>query len=230
MIEGFSCLDPDNVDRTSRGTYTTIKGTKKLHQISSCGTNGVINVRELSCYCFNCLQNNYTECQNQGIVNAMSSESFSPDAPCITVSSQSEKAPDRRDSGSTQGTALLNEEEHEKTDAILMHELVTENSIVAVRPLKIGLYDFFLLEVTSEKVKDEVDEFGTSFPKGSQVFRGNYFDFHREMKAGSMYQLNKKHAIVYSDSIFFVGVELVAKRRQHFLTNDTHQDIISVLF
>ena len=127
---------------------------------------------------------------------SLSSESFSPDAPRTTVRSQSKKAPDRRDSGSTQGTALLNEEEHEKTDAILMHELVTENSIVAVRPKKVGLYDYFVLEVTSEKVetlvKDEVDEFGTSFPKGSKVFRGNYFNFQREMKAGSMYQLNKE--------------------------------------
>ena len=153
------------MDRTSKGTYTTIKGTKKLHHICSCGTNGVINVRELSCYCFNCLQNNYTECQNQGIVNAMSSESFSPDAE-VPI----KKGP--RQMRSTQGTALLNEEEHKKTDAILMHELVTENSIVAVRPKKVGLYDFFVLELTSEKVetlvKDKVDEFGTSFPKGSK--------------------------------------------------------------
>lgn len=228
----FFLLDQGSVDRTLRGTYTTVKGTKKLHQICSCGINGVINVRELSCYCFSCLQGNYSECCNQDIVSTMLKESFSPDAPC-TVSAPSKKAT-VAGTCSSEGTVLSNEEEHDITDSVNMHELVTEDSIVAVRPVKVGLYDFFLFKVTSEKLdilaEDEEDEFGSCFPKGSQVFKGNYFDFQREMKAGSMYKLNKKQAFVYSDSVVFVGVELVAKRNQFFLTNDIHQDIISVLF
>ena len=38
--------------------YSTVHGTHGLHSIASTGNDGKINVRELSCYCQECIQEN----------------------------------------------------------------------------------------------------------------------------------------------------------------------------
>lgn len=75
-----------------------------------------------------------------------------------------------------------------------------------------------------------MDDTGSVFAKGSSVFSGNYFDFHKEMKSGSQYKLSQKETYVYADSVLYVGINLVFKKGNYFLNNVDHQDIMSVLF
>ena len=52
-------------------------------------------------------------------------------------------------------------------------QLVTEDSIVASWPEKIGLYDYHLFKVSSSSrllKTEEVDGYGYCYPRGSKVF------------------------------------------------------------
>ena len=55
-------------------------GTHGLHSIASTGNDGTINVRELSCYCQECIQENYSQCENKSQVEPFRAISFSSEA------------------------------------------------------------------------------------------------------------------------------------------------------
>ena len=222
-----------NIERRSRGTYTTIRGTKKLHQVGSGRTDGIVFTRGLSCYCCFCIEEKYEQCLNKDIVGSMGKQTFSPNACRIHLD-----VPRPQDESEDVSNVPIQSED-DKTEegfqsSVTIWELVTKNSVVAVRPEKLGIYDFLLFHVVSDEPRvletEEQDECGHLLPIGSKVLSGHYYDFHKEMKTGALCKLNKRLAFIHCDCIIYVEVDPSARKQAYFLPTEVYQDIISDLF
>ena len=118
-------------------------------------------------------------------------------------------------------------------------DLVKMDSLISVRPQREirCIYEYLLFKVLCENpltiTEDVTDDYGNTFTWGSTVQIGIYFDYQKEMKAGAQYKLNKqKNSYIYAYSVLYVGINLTEKRTYmyYLLSNNDHQDIMSVLF
>ena len=117
--------------------YSTVRGTHGLHSIASTGNDGKINVRELSCYCQECIQENYSQCENKSQVEPFRAISFSSEAGEIE---------------SFEIDSSVDDSQVIDTTPLDYTNLIGVDSFVAIKPSSDVIYSFFVLHVTSSGV------------------------------------------------------------------------------
>ncbi|KAG1678702.1 hypothetical protein GQR58_013243 [Nymphon striatum] len=60
-----------------RADFKTINGTQIIHSVASAGREGVVSIRALPCYCIECLNDNFKDCENKDIVELFKVKQFS---------------------------------------------------------------------------------------------------------------------------------------------------------
>ena len=118
--------------------YSTVRGTHGLHSIASKGNDGKINVRELSCYCQECIQESYSQCENKSQVEPFRAISFSNEAGEIESFEIDSSVGDSQ---------IIDTTPLEYTNSIGV------DSFVAIKPSSDAIYSFFALHVTSSGVQ-----------------------------------------------------------------------------
>lgn len=166
--------------------------------------NGQLQIRNLSCYCAECMKNNSKDCINLSHVSPFSKVSFSPDAPSTSSSGMSEPL--------INVPVLENEFSVEGDETVSLASLAVRGSIVAVRPNMESVYDYFLFKVTSDGIMklttNTSDGNGLPFTAGSEVLGGFFFEIDKETCKGSFYRLLKKQSYIHKDTVVSVGIEL----------------------
>ena len=201
----------DVIERPSyrRFMTTTSVGIRKLHQVQSGSTPCVATARELSCYsCDSCLELNSKQCENANITGALQ-----------TVTLTHENVME-----ASVATADTEGDVHQP-----LQELVNKNSVVAVRADEDG-EDYYLIQVVStgcyKARKDVIDPWsGVEFPRGSDVFRGFYYE--KQSDRVHIYRVNNsKLTICPSRAICYLLTCTASEDLE--LTEDEHLDILSV--
>lgn len=106
---------------------------------------------------------------------------------------------------------------------------------MAVRPNIESVYDYFLFKVESDGIiqlaSNTVDENGLSYPAGSQVLDGFFFELLKESKKGSTYRLSSKQSYIHKDTVLSIGVDLSnLDDGLHCLDQLGHNEVMLSLF
>lgn len=135
----FFLVPEDAVDRDrARPEYETIMGTRKLHSVSSVGIPGQFKLRELSCYCYYCV-NEIDGC----IKDIVDKFKVIPFSDCVSSDSNDTEASFQESTEPLVGDNL----DHYN----MISMIVCKDSLVAIRPDANALYDFFLQISTGHK-------------------------------------------------------------------------------
>ena len=117
-------------------------------------------VRKRSCYCGECLLNNFNDCQNKELVDGLQEIMLQQEASAATTWTESE--------------IPMAEPVH-----LQVADLVGQDSIIAIAADDDDSYDYYLLKVTSEGPVelgwDVTDDYGRAFTAGSSVLDGHFF-------------------------------------------------------
>ena len=107
--------------------------------------------------------------------------------------------------------------------------MTADGSVCAIIPREKSLDAYYLFKYTSKPAelgKDETDDYGMLYKAGSIIIRGHFYDYVKEMKAGSVYKENRKAAIIYKDTIVFVGINLESRRSGLLLKAADHAELL----
>ena len=166
-------------------------------------------VRQRSCYCGECLYENYPDCKNKDLVDEFEEVKVEREAsPAVTRS----------------------QDDQPQAEPVHLHvaDLVSKGSIIAIAPEKDDSYDYYLMKVTS----DETDDYGSLFQAGHIVLKGNFFLRHNLIDMTFKLDL-KKSATIYPGTVRYVCSELKKKGKRrnevYQVPMDVHEDIIASL-
>ena len=209
---------PDAILRNREGRkFETVKGIRKLHSVVTTPEQCKVLVRKRSCYCGECLFNNFNDCQNKELVDGLQEIMLQREASAATTRAQSE-------------TPLA--------EPVHLHvaDLVGKDSIIAIAADEDDSYDYYLLKVTSEGPvelgEDVTDDYGCAFTAGSSVLKGHFF--LRDNLIDMTYKLDeKKVAFVFPGTVRYVCSELIergrGRKKVYQVAWDVHEDIIASL-
>lgn len=209
---------PDAILRKREGRkFETIKGIRKLHSVVTTPEQCKVLVRKRSCYCGECLFDNFDDCQNKELVDGLQEIILAREASGATTRAQNETP---------------------VAEPVHLHvaDLVGKDSIIAIAADEDDSYDYYLLKVTSEGPvvlrEDVTDDYGCAFPAGSSVLKGHFF--LRDNLIDMTYKLDqKKVAVVFPGTVRYVCSELIQRgrgRNKVFqVAWDVHEDIIASL-
>lgn len=203
------------------------KGTQKLHSVASVNAKGQLKTRMLSCYCVMCLE--YDECENKSYVDPFRLVNFLEN-PDETVDSGSEQADSESEDDQEE-----NQFESSADDVSFsppqnpLFEMISQDSVVAVRPHSQSLEDYFLFNVTSDGMvclPDSVESFGHS--QGTHIVEGFYYEHIKSNRKGSIYRksANSAKIIIPVECVLYVGIDLVQDGGQYILQIQDHEDIL----
>jgi len=199
----------DTINRDSDENYKPVPGIRRLHQVcalASTEESNKLNVRYLSCYsCDSCVIGNYASCTNNAIGDKESVSLKRVRNSDVDVESE--------------------DEEYSMTD------LIHDGTLLALYTDDENA-EYYLFhasscpEIISER---EIDDWGASFEKNSNIIRGLYFESFKT-KSGLSYKLLKdKRAIVPSASVIYISPQLKLTRGVLKLSENVHLDILSIL-
>jgi hypothetical protein len=199
----FFYVSKADVNRnTVDNKYRTVPNTRKLHSLSYVGQDGRDKVRELSCYCVPCINQQYESCDNKEYVECFKDVNF------LAAPVDSDEDTDIEIDIEIDNAVELGSEANVREDILVLgiSSMICRDSVVAIMPSVQSLDDYYLLNVTSDGVitleKDTESDYGIKYLKGSEEVQGLFYQFNRATK------LDKKLAIVHKDSVLYVGVEL----------------------
>ena len=201
------------------GNFRTLKGIRQLHSVRACSEQLKFFVRERACYCFSCLEEDYSECENQQWVEQWREV-------------QLQREPSAAQTRSTEDAGDI---EH----SINLAELAGEGSVVAVAADEDMDYEYYLLKVISNGVvtleSEHEDDYGSIFSCGQSVLIGHFFlrenliDFTFKLEEG-------KQAAVLSGTVRHICRDLVLKSKEtkrrkaiYRLPLNEHEEIIASL-
>ena len=158
--------------------FRQVKGVRKIHSARATVEQLKVFTRPRSCYCLDCLNEDYDSCENQALVEDWMEVSLQREASLPQT---------RSDEG---GASAEN--------SLLVADLATKDSVVVVAADD-PQYDYYLLKVISNGIEtlehDTVDDYGSSFVEGQNIVRGHFF--LRENLIDMTYKLDiKRRAIV----------------------------------
>lgn len=175
-------------------------------------------VRQRSCYCGECLYENYSSCKNKDLVDDFENINLEREAYPAVTRSQDDQAP--------------------PTQPLHLHvaDLVNKGSIIAIAAQDDDSYDYYLMRVISDSLvtlsTEETDDYGCQFQAGNTVLKGHFFLRHNLIDM--TYKLDvKKKAMVYPGTVRYVCSELKKKGKGrsevYQVAMDVHEDIIASL-
>lgn len=198
--------------------FNTIKGIRKLHSVATSPQQLKVHVRQRSCYCGECLYENYPDCKNKEYVDDFREVKLEREASAAVTRSQADQTPEAQ--------------------PVHLHvaDLVSKDSIIAIAAEEDDSYDYYLLKVTTDGVvvltRDETDDYGSLFQAGNAVVKGNFFLRHNLIDMTFKLDV-RKTAIVYPGAVRYVCSELKKKGRGrnevYQVPMDVHEDIIASL-
>ena len=212
----FFYVDAEDVKgEHDKDKYGTIQGTHGLHSVASTGCDGKINVRELTCYCQECVQE---QCENKSHVTPFREIFFGSGAGDIVETDSVED-----DSGDSTDTTPLD-----------YTNLIGMDSFVAIKPSSDAIYSFFLLHVTSDGVyeleKDTTSQYGHTYLAGTKVVKGHFLNYQKTTREGHLYKQDPKtEAIVPQECVLYYGIDIQSSTKKpdlHVLQNVDHEDIL----
>lgn len=188
---------PNAILRNREGRkFETVKGTRKLHSVVTTPEQCKVLVRKQSCYCGECLFDNFNDCQNKELVDGLQEIMLHREASAATTRAQRE--------------IPMAEHVH-----LHVADLVGKDSIIAIAADEDDSYDNYLLKVTSEgpvELGDVTDDYGCAFTAGSSVLKGHFF--LRDNLIDMTYKLDqKKVAFVFPGTVRYICSELIERGR-----------------
>lgn len=175
-------------------------------------------VRQRSCYCGECLYENYSSCKNKDLVDDFENIKLEREAyPAVTRSQDDQPPP---------------------TKPLHLHvvDLVNKCSIIAIAAQDDDSYDYYLMRVISDGLvtlsTEETDDYGCQFQAGNTVLKGHFFLRHNLIDM--IYKLDvKKKVMVYPGTVRYMCSELKKKGKGcnevYQVAMDVHEDIIASL-
>ena len=199
-----------------RRHFKEIKGNRAIHSILARGQGGQLEVRDLSCYCDNCINENYEQCVNTAHVKKWENQ-------VLEVENTNRRAT-RADVTDFRESIV---------------DLVSKNSTVAIASGDAS-DDYYLLKVISEQpeiLQNPVkDDWGARYPAGAKVLRGNFYE---RVNCSSVPQnvlfklVSGKIAYVYAATVRFICSDLqecfVDGSKLFKLFESEHLDILDSL-
>ena len=196
--------------------FKELKGIRKLHCVNPTAEQGRVFVRDRSCYCIGCVTGAEETCNNKAWLEDWREVKIERDSTVATT----RQAVDTME-------ATLGE------TAVKIADTATKDSIVAVAAGDDPDYEYYLLKVTSDGLLelDEAvtDDYGCSFPRGSVVLKGDFFN--KDNLIDMTYKLDlKKTAFVLGATVRAVCGELKRKRKNIYqVPLAVNEDIITSL-
>lgn len=177
---------------------------------------------KLTCYCLECLSENYDQCENKSHVAPFKLVSF--------ISGQCDQEESDVEAGE-------NELQQDSTEPLDFTDVVTRDSIVAIQPSTDAIYSYFLLRVTSEGVyeleNDTKSQYGHMYLAGSKVVEGHFLNYEKSTREGNLYKEDAQTiAIVPQECILYYGIDLTASKKHNnfwVLQNEDHEDILCTI-
>ena len=175
------------------GRFCNVKGIRKLHSVRTCSEQLKVFTKERSCYCHDCIVENFDRCENKEWVGGWNEMMLS-----------------REPSGAiTRAT----EDASTMEQAVQLADLVTKDSVVAVAAEDDSHYDYYLLKITSNGVvsleENFEDPYGNIYSRGQAVLLGNFF--LRENIIDQTYKLDDKVAGVFPGTVQYICGPLVSR-------------------
>ena len=212
----FFYVEKVNRDRPHRH-FNEVKGNRAIHSVLSSGSGNNLETRQLSCYCNNCIDGDYDDCEEKGYVDEWEA---------VEVTRE-------REYGHKRATRADIQEQRES-----LKDLVTKGAVIAIAsgdPEE----EYYLMQVTSgngpEVLKKMTkDDWSSSYPAGAEVFRGHFYITNSQGADDRLYKLNKKKkAIVYAATARFICPDLPsienANGKFFKVKGDLHLDILGSL-
>lgn len=187
------------VDRNRQGRkFKEARGIRKCHCVKSLPQQEKVLVRYRSCYCDNCIVEDEENCANKAWLDDWKEVSICRDGSVAATRQATE-------------TSIL---DHDTAGHIA--DLAVKGSTVAIAAADDSMYDFFLLKVTSEGVKeldsDYTDDYNFTALKGQQVLKGNFY--LRDNIHDMTFTLDEKRtAVVYAATVRHICRELPGKKK-----------------
>ena len=182
----------ENSDRNRpHHQFKEIKGNRAIHSILACGQGRHLEIRDLSCYCEQCLIGDYDQCVNTAHVNAWQEHVLELEAP---------------ESRATRADVS------EVREGIV--DLITKDSTVAIASGDASA-DYYLLKVLSDQPeileRPVKDAWNVHYPTGAEIIRGFFYDrVNCDSSSPDLcYKLiSDKIAYVYAATVRFICSDL----------------------
>ena len=199
-----------------RRYFKEIRGNRAIHSILANGQSEHLKLRELSCYCDNCIGGHFDDCENALYVESWEEQILEQEA--------------------SQRRATRN-------DVVEMREglldLVSKNSTVAIASGDVG-EDYYLLNVISDHAEilrsNVTDDWNAQYRAGSKVIRGHFYERVdcQQSSSNRFFRLvTDKTGYVYSSTVRFICSELeeLAQNSEKLfkLSEAEHLDILGSL-
>ena len=112
-----------------------------------------------------------------------------------------------------------------------LFEMISQDSVVAVRPHSQSLEDYFLFNITSDGMvclPDTVESCGHRYSQGTYIVEGFYYEHIKSNRKGSIYRksANSAKIIIPVVCVLYVGIDLVHDGGQYILQIQDHEDIM----
>ena len=175
--------------RNRQRRFKQIKGSRQIHSVVATDvSNGLkLNIGFLSCYCENCFDGQYDDCENREWVEPWQLIEIEQEA--------SERRVTRSDS---------------EGQRVGIKDLITENSIVAIASGDPG-EDYYLMKVTGHGPEEleipTTDDWGMSYLAGAEVICGHFLLPVRGSSRQYKMDHNRK-AVVYAATAPFLCTDL----------------------
>ncbi len=206
----------ENVTGSQRFAKTiTTEKVRKIHAIRSCGQNGTLYVRELSCYCVACTEMRYDECLQKQWV---------PPWRKLVLK--------LADANTTENE---NDEATETPEGPLeMHKVGNDVAVSYGDHITNGEIELFnVTNVTPITLQaDSADPWGDPIPMGNSVLEGHNYKLEKTEKRGRVYTLLPASAYIRTSSVVCICKTKVSKRKAgdfKFMSQKEYDNVMGLL-
>jgi hypothetical protein len=195
----------DSITRDLNLQFKPVCNIRSVHQVLADHSSSKITMRELSCFCENCVSQNFDKCRNVS------------------------KAGEFRSVEMVNETGIIDVELENNCNEESLSDLVSKGHVIAVYTDDQD-YDYFLLKV-QEPVhvleSEKTDSWGSTLPAGTEVITGLYYDNNKK-KPLSYKLIPKLKAVVPATSVIYICSELDAITNIT-LEEDVHLTILNAI-
>ena len=178
--------------------FTELKGIRKLHCVKTTPQQGKVFVRHRSCYCISCIVNDEENCTNKAWLDEWKPVELTREGDVATTR-QATEAP------------IL---DHDTASYIA--DLASKGSTVAIAAEDDPVYDFYLLQVTSDGVEEldsnVTDDYQCHYYRGDRVLKGHFYI--RENIHDMTFTIDEKwKAFVHAATVCHICGDLPVRKR-----------------
>ncbi|XP_022801267.1 uncharacterized protein LOC111338965 [Stylophora pistillata] len=178
--------------------FTELKGIRKLHCVKTTPQQGKVFVRHRSCYCISCIVNDEENCTNKAWLDEWKMVELAREGDLATTR-QATEAP------------IL---DHDTASYIA--DLASKGSTVAIAAEDDPVYDFYLLQVTSDGVEEldsnVTDDYQCHYYRGDRVLKGHFYI--RENIHDMTFTIDEKRkAFVHAATVRHICGDLPVRKR-----------------